>query len=109
MALGQALEMSVEEQEAFLRAVEEARQARSEKRIRTRGSIVRGALRTRGAARRPLPSAEPDEIDAATVLRDLTTDPDLKAAYLNLKRALADPSLRETVLTTLRALAQQSR
>jgi transcriptional regulator with XRE-family HTH domain len=108
MALTQALRFSDDEQQQFLETVEVARRQRAERRIRTRGAVVRGALRTRGSVRRTGLEPEADEPDAERIASDLATDPDLRLAYQHLKTALANPRLRETVLNALRALARES-
>jgi transcriptional regulator with XRE-family HTH domain len=108
MAVAQAFRFSDEEQQRFLETVEVARRQRAEQRIRTRGAVVRGALRTRGSARGAAHGSEADEPDAERIASDLATDPDLRLAYQHLKTALANPRLRETVLNALRALARES-
>jgi transcriptional regulator of acetoin/glycerol metabolism len=62
---------------------------------------------------RPLPrrlpstwAIDPRGFEAQEVLRDLAADPELRAAYRDLQRALAHPQLRVAVLMTLRAFAQ---
>jgi transcriptional regulator with XRE-family HTH domain len=108
MAVAQAFRFSFEEQQQFLEAVEEVRRQRAEQRIRTRGAVVRGALRTRGGARPPVPEPDTDSLNAERIARDLATDPELRMAYRHLQTALANPRMRETVLNALRALARES-
>jgi len=108
MALAQAFQLTVEEQQRLLEAVEESRRQRAEQRIRTRGGAVRGALRARGGMGMPPPPSEPDEVDAEEIARDLADDPELRTAYRHLKQGLADPRMRETVLNALRAFARET-
>lgn len=111
MALIDVFGFSIEQQQAFLEAVECARDERSHERIRTRGAKVRGALRTRGGAVDAGPGKrEEEEIpNAQHIASDLAANPDLREAYRDLRTAMADPNLRETVLKTLRALAQSAK
>ena len=108
MALAQAFQLTVQEQQSLLEAVEAARRQRADQRIRARGGAVRGALRTRGGMGMPPPPSEFDDIDAEDIARDLADDPDLRVAYRHLKKGLADPRMRETVLNALRAFARES-
>ena len=108
MALAQAFGLTMAEQQRLLEAVEAARRQQAERRIRTRGGAVRGALRTRGGLGTPALPPEADDIDEESIARDLADDPDLRAAYRHLKAALADPRMRETVLNALRAFARES-
>src|SRR6266446_18695 len=103
MALGQALGLTLEEQQRLLELVEKAQRQRAEQRIRTRGAVVRGALRTRGGVRPPAPEPDAEDVDAERIASDLAADPALRVAYQHLKAALAHPQMRETVLNTLRA------
>jgi transcriptional regulator with XRE-family HTH domain len=104
MALTRAFELSADDQENFLQAVEESRRQRSDQRIRTRGTAIRGALRTRGT--RPAVSANLP--DAERIQRELASNPVLLAAYLDLRAALADPQQRETVLAALKLFARSA-
>ena len=108
MALAQAFQLSIEEQQRFLEAVEEARRQRSEQRIRARSVAVRGALRTHSSSGTSSQEPVSHDIDAATIACDLAADPTLSAAYGHLKTALADARMRDTVLNALRAFAQAS-
>ena len=107
MAVSEALQLSFDEQQRLLEAVEIARRQQTERRIRTRGAVVRGALRTRGGMHTP-PEPAPDELNAEQIAHDMAADPDLRTAYLHLKTALTNPGMRETVLNALRALARES-
>jgi hypothetical protein len=42
-------------------------------------------------------------------MRELQNDPELSAAFANLRTALADPQMRPTVLEALRAFAQAAK
>ena len=106
MALVQVLQRTPEEQQRLLAAVEAARRQQVAQRIRTRGAAVRGALRTRGSAEEPPAASPPSEPSPEQIARDLAADPDLQAAYRDLKTVLRDPQMRETALTMLRALVQ---
>jgi transcriptional regulator with XRE-family HTH domain len=108
MALAQAFQFTVQEQQSLLGAVEAARRQRADQRIRTRGGAVRGALRTRGAMGIPPPPPDSDDLEVEDIARDLADDPDLRVAYRHLKKGLADPRMRETVLNALRAFARES-
>jgi transcriptional regulator with XRE-family HTH domain len=105
MALTRALELSLDE---VLEELENARAETSQQRIRTRGAAVRGALRTRGAARPPATLPAP-EMNAEEIAREIAADADLQAAYRNLKLALADPQKRQAVLVVLEDLARTAR
>lgn len=106
MALVQVFQFTPQEQQEFFEEIEEARRLRSEERIRTRGSAVRGALQRQAIATMSRVSAL-TEIDAASVAHDLSADPNLKDAYSDLKTIFEDPRGREVVMNVLRALAQQ--
>lgn len=108
MAVAQAFRLSEDEQQRFLDTVEVARRQRAEQRIRTRGAVVRGALRTRGGMRPPAPNPDADDVDAERIASDLDADPELRTAYQHLKSALANPQMRNTVLNALRAFARES-
>ena len=94
--------------QTLLAAVEQVRADTTHERIRTRGAIVRGAVRARGSSARgplePVVAMRPGDVS-----REITANPDLLAAYRDLKIALADPEIRETVLAALRAFARGSR
>ena len=105
--LGRALQLTFEDQQRLLDLVEAAQRQRVDQRIRTRGAVARGALRTRGSARPPAPGLDAGDVDAERIARDFATDPDLRVAYQHLKAALANPHMRDTVLNALRAFARE--
>lgn len=117
LALAEVFQLTPQEQHAFLEEVEATRRQRTETRIRTRGSVVRGAIQRRGLLptspaptvgdTHPAPTSE--AMDPQSIAHDLARDPDLQAAYRDLKIALADPRLREPVLNALRAFTQLAR
>lgn len=107
IALEQVLQLTSEEQQDFLKAIEEARYKSTEERIRNRGSAVRDALLSRCAVT-VSPESTSGYIDAESIARDLVTDPNLRAAYRDLKIALTDPRMRAIVLNLLRTSAQGS-
>lgn len=101
MAFAQIFGLPPQEEEALLKAVENARAERSQSRIRARGAAVRRALLKHGQQGE---KGDP-EIDPGKILRDLTGDPQLQDAMRDLQVALANPKIRPAVLTTLRAFA----
>lgn len=107
VALGRALQLTFEDQQRLLDLVETAQRQRVEQRIRTRGAVARGVLRTRGGARPPGQGSDADDVDAERIVSDLAADPDLRVAYQHLKTALANPRMRDTVLNALRAFARE--
>jgi len=106
LALAEVLELPYEKRQELLNAVEEIRHQRSETRVRTRGTLVRGALRTGGTISRQSSGIDEGEYNAEEIARDMNVDKDLKTAYRNLRVAMSDPNMRETVLNALRAFAQ---
>jgi len=107
VALGRALQLTFEDQQRLLDLVETAQRQRVDQRIRTRGAVARGALRTRGGTRPPVQGSDADDVDAERIVSDLSADPDLRVAYQHLKTALANPRMRDTVLNALRAFARE--
>ena len=101
MALAQIFDMPSGEEEALLKAVENARAERSQSRIRARGAAVRRALLKHGQQEEKGKA----ETDPGQILQDLTGDPQLQDAMRDLQVALANPKIRPAVLTTLRAFA----
>ncbi len=111
MALVTAFELTSEEEQALLQSVEAARQKQAEQRIRTRGEAVRGALQTRGSAAGFVPPVAhaTSQAEADDIAREIAANPDLLAAYENLRTALADPQMRPTVLAAIEAFARAAR
>lgn len=109
IALSEAFRLSHSEQQELLRAVDIAHQNRSETRIHTRSSIVRGALRTRGSVSKPSYISSSEAVDPEEIVNDMAVDPELRTAYNDLKISLADPNMRETVLNALRSFAQTAK
>jgi transcriptional regulator with XRE-family HTH domain len=98
--------------EQLLSLMEQAKQERTEQRIRTRGAAVRGAyglVRTRGGS----PGNAPDTVHPPTTAeqlgREILDNPDLQRAFTFVRAALADPDLKPAVLKTLEAFAQQAK
>jgi transcriptional regulator with XRE-family HTH domain len=110
LAMAGAFQLSNEEREDLLKAIESARVERSRTHIRTRGAAVRGALRGPGDARpeEVTPGHGGEVLSVEQIARDFSADPRLRTAYQDLKIAFSDPHLRTTVLNTLRALAAQA-
>ncbi len=103
MAMSSVFEFSLARQQAFLKAVDAARAERSTRRIGRRSSALRGDLQ-RGAG--AIHRGKSETLDAAQIERDLDADPQLRAAYRNLKTALGDKRRRDTVLNVLRVFAE---
>jgi transcriptional regulator with XRE-family HTH domain len=89
--------------------VEKARVEAHQQSIHTRGAAVRGALYPRSAVAEPSPEASVPELRVEDIAQEMTADPELRAAYRDMQRALADPLLREAVLNALRAFARVAR
>ncbi len=112
VALAQALELSPEDQQRFLDAVDEARVDRSRNRLDKRRRALRGALAgPTDGARAPAGESTPSEaaLDFDSLQREALEDPALARAIRNLVAAYADPDLRDAVRKTLHGLAASSR
>jgi DNA-binding XRE family transcriptional regulator len=105
MALAQIFNMPSQNEEALLKAVENARAERSQSRIRARGAAVRRALLKHGQQ----DGKGNKETNSGQILLDLAGDPQLKDAMRDLQVALANPKIRPAVLTTLRAFADSAK
>lgn len=109
MALIQVLQLSPQDQQAFLEVIERARRQETDKRVRTRSAVVRGMLGARGPLT-PLPPEPPSsEMNIEEIAREIATDAALQAAYRDLKVALSAPEVRQTVLDALRLFAERAR
>ena len=112
LRLANALRLKRPQQEELMAFYEQAQQEKLQRVVRTRGAAVRSAMvRTRGGASGAGPPAasEAGKTDADHIAREILADPDLLAAYQNLKTALTDPAMRQTVLQALEAFARAAR
>lgn len=114
LALAEIFRIPPQEQQVFLEEVEAKRHERMETRLRTRGAVVRGAMRTRGIAtqapeRTPgqiSPVVNTPNVDSQTATSECVDYAELEKLYLELKTAFSNPRLRDSVLHTLRAILQ---
>jgi transcriptional regulator with XRE-family HTH domain len=99
---------AAEEQQNFLRVVDEARIERSRQRIERRAQAVNSGPSENGRGARVAVSGDSESPleDLAQITRRLESDPELAAAYRDLVAACSDPGLRKAALTILRSLAQ---
>ena len=105
MALIEVLRFNEERRTEFLGAVEAARVDRAGERIRTRGAMVRDALRSQQGSS----GGADDSLDPESIAQDLARNPKLRQAYLDLKTALANRDMRDTVVKALRAFANSAK
>lgn len=105
MALIEVLRFNEARRTEFLGAVESARVDRAGERIRTRGAMVRDALRSKQAST----GGVEESLDPENIARDLARNPKLRQAYLDLKTALANRDMRDAVVKALRAFANSAK
>ena len=104
VTLAEVLELTAEQRQEFLTAVELTRQQGAEKRLFAAGRAVRKAWGMRGPPA-TLPMSEMSEQDLA---HELATTPELAAAYRNLRAAFAVPRLRQALLVVLEAFSRMT-
>ena len=114
LRLATALQLKRTEQEELMTLYEHTQQEKLQRvvSIRTRGAAMRSAvLRTRGgpSGTNPPVVSGTGKTDADHIAHEIVADPDLLAAYQNLKTALTDPAMRQTVLQALEAFARAAR
>ena len=106
MAMANVLGLSPEE---LWSQVEREKTLAFQKRIRTRGVAVRGAIGMHGLNDKTLHESFSSKMRVEDIASALAEDPDLQTAFRDLKTALADPRMRETVLNTLNAFANSAK
>lgn len=107
LALGKEFGWNQEEQNDFLRLVEEERVERSRSRIKRRGATVRKFMEHADDAENTQANTGGKKgAKANRSARRATSDPEFDEAVQNLTSVMKDPELRPTIVSTLRHWAK---